>query len=466
MPQQLRDMSFHLIGRTVPDRPLAAVGIWGEAAPGSRWANEGMQRLLGFLVEGAATARLPVVWRVVVPRWLAAEAETDLRSLRALPDVHWTLHAPPQSQSKPSPVDLPPDSNAEPEWVRNLATFADAEVPVDGWLILFPFLTGATLLSRPYAVILPDAIPYSFPVSWDSIYWSETGGWPLWYRRTARVINGAKKVVIFSDHVKVDIAQRLFGVPAERTAVVPHAQPDLRPHLSFLPPDGNRTSLSRHSAAGVLRAHAAMRGWRHLVDFPFEHLDYIVVSTQDRQTKNVVTVVDALSRLLRREALNLKLLMTTPIHTGADWTPLPARIATDGLELDVLSLPDLPRDVHAALYHGASLAVHASYYEGGQAPFPLHEAVSVGTPCLIASGPHTSEFLRNIDVRPYVFDPHDPLELAAAIRSVIADRSSVLRRQRSLLGSMPARNWGQVAADYVAALLGHHIALEHTGQLI
>ena len=147
--------------------------------------------------------------------------------------------------------------------------------------------------------------------------------------------------------------------------------------------------FSRYTAATLLRTHARARGWRHLADFPFEHLDYVVVSTQDRQTKNVVTVVDAVAQLLRHEALNLKLLMTTPIHVGATWTPLPGRIASDGLDLDVLSLPDLPRDVHAALYHGASVAVHASFYEGGQAPFPFHEAVSVGTPCLIADGPHT-----------------------------------------------------------------------------
>ena len=175
--------------------------------------------------------------------------------------------------------------------------------------------------------------------------------------------------------------------------VAPHAQPDLRPHLPFLPADGNRTTFSRNKAATLLRNQAEARGWRHLVDFPFEHVDYVVVSTQDRQTKNVVTVVDAVAQLLRHEALDLKLLMTTPIHVGATWTPLPGRIASDGLDLDVLSLPDLPRDVHAALYHGASLAIHASFYEGGQAPFPFHEAVSVGTPCLIADGPHTREFL-------------------------------------------------------------------------
>ncbi len=440
--------------------PLAAVGVWGEAAPGARWANEGMQRLLGFLIEGAAAAELPVVWRVVVPSWLAAEAEADLHSLKALPGIHWTLHTPP-SLTTPTAPTLPSvimDADTEPEWVRELAAFANAEVPVDGWLVPFPFLTGATLLSRRYAVILPDAIPFSFPLCWHPDHWRATGELPLQRQRTARVIAKADTVVTFSEHARVEAAHRLFGVPSHRTMVVPHAQPDLRPHLSFLPADGDRTTLSRKAAAMLLRAHAETRGWRHLVDFPFEHMDYVVVSTQDRQTKNVVAVVDAVAQLLRHEALNLKLLMTTPIHVGAAWTPLPGRIASHGLDLDVLSLPDLPRDVHAALYHSASLAIHASFYEGGQAPFPFHEAVSVGTPCLIANGPHTEEFLGTTDSRDFVFDPYDPLSLARAVRAILTDRSGALTRQRALISVMPVRGWGDVAADYVSAALGWRIA--------
>ena len=176
--------------------------------------------------------------------------------------------------------------------------------------------------------------------------------------------------------------------------------------------------------------------------------------TQDRETKNVVTVVDAVAQLLRHEALNLKLLMTTPIHVGATWTPLPRRIASDGLDLDVLSLPDLPRDVHAALYHGAAVAVHASFYEGGQAPFPFHEAVSVGTPCLIADGPHTREFLSTADPQDFVFDPSDPLSLAIAIRAILSDRAAALARQRAFIAATPARRWRDVAADYAGAALG------------
>jgi glycosyltransferase involved in cell wall biosynthesis len=440
--------------------PIATVGVWCEAPRGSRWANEGMQRLLGFLIEGSAAAELPVVWRIVVPNWLAAEAEADLRSLKAVPGAHWTLYTPPRQVTvTATALDQPPigsEEDIEPEWIRELAVFANTEVSVDGWLVLFPYFSGATLLSRRYAVILPDAIPYSFPLNWHPDHWTPAG-WPAWRHRTARVIASADTVVTFSKHVAVDAAQRLFGLPIHRTTIVPHAHPDLRPHLACLPADGNRSTLSQSTAAGLLRAHAEARGWRHLVDFPFEHVDYVVVSTQDRQTKNVVAVVDAVAKLLRHEALNLKLLMTTPIHIGAPWTLLPGHIASVGLDLDVLSLPDLPRDVHAALYHGAALAIHPSFYEGGQAPFPFHEAVSVGTPCLIADGPHTKEFLGTTDAQGFVFDPYDPSSLATAIRAILVDRSAVLARQRALLAAMPARNWGDVAADYVSAALGWRI---------
>jgi glycosyltransferase involved in cell wall biosynthesis len=149
--------------------------------------------------------------------------------------------------------------------------------------------------------------------------------------------------------------------------------------------------------------------------------------------------------------VDIKLLHTATIDENS---MLQKQIQEMGLHHDVVALPHLPADVHAALFHGAALAVHPSVFEGGRAPFPFSEAVSVGTPCIMADGSHVQEFLQEHDVRDAVFDPYDAESLVDLIKATLADRAAVLARQEVILRSMAQRNWGQVAAEYAAVVLG------------
>jgi glycosyltransferase involved in cell wall biosynthesis len=202
-------------------------------------------------------------------------------------------------------------------------------------------------------------------------------------------------------------------------------------------------------AADLLRANARERAHTYLQDFPFEQAPYVAVSTQDRVTKNIRLIVDAGLRAIRDDRRDLKILSTAPLHFGADWTPLPSYIERHLALRDIISIPDLPRVEHAAFYHCAALAVHASIFEGGHSPFPFSEAVSVGTPCLMAQGPHIAEFAATEpDITQFTFDPNDADALRELILDTIDRRDEAMAIQRKIYERVRRRSWADVASAY------------------
>lgn len=560
-----------------PGTSRPKIGVWLERTEGSSFAVEGMSRLLGFLIEGAARSRC-CIFCVAVPPSSAEQARSFLRGLQAREGVDWLVNATaPEavmqsaaiSSSAPAVEEsLPAASPDLPKWARlsprtmgnsilvlgimsmplviiramlrpmwrllwphlrprlevireayrhpatgvsfavgwldrlplglgrrlgrllqawiatgepadepgslaagareaarpdesegpiippsiaDLARKAATSMPVDGWLVLMPYFNAATLLPKPKAVLFPDAIPVEFAAGWTNDYFVNGGFWAEWQARIRHLLADGDPVITFSEHVARRHASGIFGVAPERCHVVPHAPPRLAHLLPFLA-SAEAPSPTRTLAAEMLRQYAADREWTYLREFPFEEVTYLVVSTQDRPNKNLQVVIEAVRILLRRDLLDVKLIVTAGIHPGL---PLDALLGEHGLRHDVISMPFLPDDIHAALFHCAALAVHPSVFEGGRAPFPFSEAVSVGTPCIMANGPHVQELISEVpELRDAVFNPYDPEELAQLIRSVLQERASLLERQTSILQVISERNWGQVAADYVAVIMG------------
>jgi glycosyltransferase involved in cell wall biosynthesis len=192
-----------------------------------------------------------------------------------------------------------------------------------------------------------------------------------------------------------------------------------------------------------------------LADFPFEDVSYVAVSTQDRATKNIPIVIEAVRRLVRKEHYNVKLLMTTILVEDEPGCTVPAALRQARLHLDALSLPRLPKAEHAAFYHCAAVTVHPALFEGGTMAFPFPESVGLGTPCLMAHGPHIEEMLESFpELEPWVFDPYDTDELTGLIRTTIENRESVLTTQLTSFERMRSRTWAQAAGEYADAVLG------------
>lgn len=412
------------------------VGIWAQWPRGFRWSNEGMTRLVGFLIEGIAK-NSNFVFRLVLPDWIRDEAEEDLQSLNAVAGRDYTLHS-------------PRDHGLAVKDFDQLVDFANAHVPVEGWLSIFPTFDFAAGLEKPLAVIFPDAIPKTFH-EFSELAWGANGNHLEWEKKVRGLVSRADRLVTFSEHVRDEHVVRLFGAPASKVTVVPHAQPDLAPALPFVR-NRTRTAKSLRKAGDILRGHARERGWAYLADFPFEEAPYIAVSTQDRVTKNIRLIIDATLRAIRQDRRDLKIISTAPLHFGADWTPLPSYIEQHLALRDIVSMSDLPRLEHAAFYHCAAVAVHASIFEGGHAPFPFSEAVSVGTPCLMARGPHIAEFITaEPDIHQYSFDPNDADGLQALIVGTIDGRDAALTVQRKVFERVRRRSWADVASAYARA---------------
>lgn len=408
-----------------------AIGIWVQWPKDARWSNEGMTRLLGFLIEGIAIDGR-YTFRIVLPDSIRDAAESDLRTLCAKIGKDFTLH---------SPRDAGRGSHS-----ADLADYANNHVPVDAWLSLFPYFALAERLEKPVTVIFPDAIPKAFH-EFEPEAWNQKGFHAAWEQDVARVLAHARRVITFSDHVARDHVHGFFGFADDKIAIVPHAAPDLQALLPFL--DGReRTPGSLSEAADLLRRECDERKWENLRTFPFEEVPYLVVSTQDRVTKNVALVARAQRILLRELRRDVKLIMTTPVDVKHEWALLGAFIDGTQSQHDIVAMPDLSRLAHAALLHCAAVAIHPSIFEGGHAPFPFYEAVSVGTPCLFAAGPHISEIAeQEPNIRQYCFDWNDADGLSTMICDVLERRPEVVEQQQKIYERLRS-SWSDVAEAY------------------
>jgi len=442
----------------MPNKRIS-IGMWSELPLGAKWANEGVARVVGFLVEGAAASKA-YTFHLVVRRGLAPTIREDLRTLKAIEGVDWLVHEPTAEQearwehkAKRELANLPVDERKQHQTANiALALYANSELSVDGWIVTFPYFNASIFLNGSKAVLMPDAIPYEVPLGWIES-WGSTGYWPEWRRIASSTCRAADAVITFSKHVAERNCVELLGVDREKIHVVPLAGPDLIRELPFVR-RRTKTPQSRAQAAAILREHAAIRGLTYLRNFPFEQCSFLATATQDRPTKNLGLAADATERIVRRDREPIKLFVTAPFIFGASWTRLPTVVEHRQVNRDVVSIHNLPRQVHAALFHAASLTIHPSFYEGIIGCLPLYESVSVGTPCLFARGPHTNELLEaEPEFAAFAFDPNDAEGLVSLIRRTLKDTDAALETQERLCVKLRNWTWSDVATGYVTAAL-------------
>lgn len=438
----------------MPKSERAQIGVWSELPPGSRWAHEGISRIVGFLIEGGAESK-EFTFHVLVPRGMAETVRADLRTLHAKEAVDWVVDEPTEEFVRQWNAQHAHDFPGRAALPALLAAYANSHLPVDGWINTFPHFTGSRLLNQRKVAMLPDAIAYDFPIGWDNAHhWGPEGEFVTWRKIAHDTLADAQAVIAHSKHVAQRHGVKLLGLDSNVIRVVPHAPPDLAPVLPFIK-DRQKTTETRKQAAGILRDYAAVKGIDYLRQFPFEETPFAALATQDRVTKNVGRAAEAIHRMVRRDRQNIKLITTAPVHSGATWTLFPGVVEGQQTQRDILSLPDLPREVHAALFHCAAVVIHPTFYEGIVGTLTFYEAVSIGTPCIMGVGPHVRELMETApELSALTFDPYDIEAMIALVRDVLSDPDKAWNSQVPAYENRRRRGWDQVARAYAEAALG------------
>ncbi|WP_158916709.1 glycosyltransferase [Caulobacter sp. S45] len=321
------------------------------------------------------------------------------------------------------------------DWIRAF------EKGVDVWFTLQPHYAILTAANKPVATIFADWVFSEY----FTMFPPEINIEPQ-YEATKKMASVVSRFICFSEHVKKNHICKVFGISEERVVVLPHARFDYADVTGC-------SFTSKKAAADRIRDYLADEAltpiedrpnrdiWQRrllgniLKGFPFEEVDYALVSTRARPHKNTGIVLRAALEM-RRTYANTKIIVTAPISWTAPQDAFSKEITDSGLQWDVIALAQLPSEVHAAVYRCAAVTVHPSPFEGGF-PFTAFESLSMGTPILIADGAVAREFLPIEDREHFLFNPTSPSQLAARIGETIRDRDKVLSRQLQAIEKFP-----------------------------
>jgi hypothetical protein len=354
--------------------------------------------------------------------------------------------------------------NFERNEFRRMAEHANRVAEVDVWFTTHAAQESARYLAKPVVSLFADFVFFDCPSGMDPRILRRLR------QRSKRLVGRADAIVVLSNYVRD--RQLLKYFPSARSKpihVIPHAMIDYRadcPEMAALEPLFAAGFTQREVAGEMLRtlvqkrlhkrirrlgpaaADAETLALRYLDGFPFESVTYILCSTQNRAYKNVLTVVRAVAALNRKQGRNLKLLMTGHLDFEAPWDQIAGEIRNEQLMLDVISIPRVPRLAHAALFQGAALVVHPSFFEAAF-PWSFSEAVSMGTPALLCNVEMTTEGLDVSELEDFLFDPYSVSDLMRKMEWALANRDALLRHQRRLYErAATGRSWQKVGSEY------------------
>ena len=99
-----------------------------------------------------------------------------------------------------------------------------------------------------------------------------------------------------------------------------------------------------------------------------------------------------------------------------------------------------------ALTAGADVVVSASLYEAGCGP--ANDAWQAGVPVAFSNIPPFLEQIEHFGVRAWIFDPHDPGDVAEKIRSAVFDTEATREMVERSRSAFTTYTWDDVAREY------------------
>ena len=322
----------------------------------------------------------------------------------------------------------------------------NARPDIAAWYSPTAFWPHFNNISAPRLMCVPDVVLGDFPVGFSNV-----GGSRFLdnFHQIERAISGGQHFVTYSQQVKWHTLVDRYHVDPDMVSVVPHGANRLDQLVTVSGfPDNEATAIAwcrrvfqdaLGKATDQISAGVALRG----------NVKFLFYASQFRPNKNVLSLLRAYDYLLKRRYIGHKLVVTGDPRLIPE---LEAFIDEHNLKNDVLCLSGLTEQELAACYRLADLAVNPSLSEGG-CPFTFSEALSVGTPALMARIPVTEEVITSQELRDLMlFDPYDWKDIAAKIEWALAHGEFLLEKQKPFYEQLAKRTWRTVVDEYIAIL--------------
>ncbi|ESX23312.1 glycosyltransferase [Mesorhizobium sp. LSJC264A00] len=319
---------------------------------------------------------------------------------------------------------------------------------ISAWYTPAAFWPRVSDLKAPVLTCVPDVVLAEFPVGF-----ARHGGVPMQhaYQTVASTIRRNKNFVTYSDHIKQRILVEKFGVDPDAIRTIPHAPNDLSRPISITGFVDNEATARAYAEMLLLGAVRKASNERYASTFSNPQVKFLFYASQFRPSKNVITLLRAYEWLLRKRRIGHKLILTGFSHYES------VRIFLDqhNLRSDVLCVHGLTEPELAACYKLADVAVSPSLSEGGM-PFTFTEALSVGTPAILADIDVTREIIKDPALREAsLFDPYDWKALGEKLEWAIQNRSLLYQQQRRFYDDVLAkRSWANVVGEHLEILDG------------
>jgi len=327
-----------------------------------------------------------------------------------------------------------------------LLKYINGRRDISAWYSPTAFWPHFNLIASPKLMCVPDVVLSEFPVGFSS-----AGGDRVLeiFRLLKMTIEGGDHFVTYSENTKWRTLIDRYHVSPSDITVVPHGANRLD-QLVTVSGVADSEAATRALCVDVFgRALSKAINLPRATNFGSGDVHFIFYATQFRPSKNVVSLLRAYDYLLKRRYIGHKLVLTG----HPDHSPEIANfIREHKLQNDVLCLYGLSAQELAACYRLADLAVNPSLSEGG-CPFTLTEALSVGTPVVMARIAVTEEAVTDPELRSLMlFDPYDWEDMAARIEWALHNGDGLLERQLKLYERLAERSWRTVVDEYVAIL--------------
>ncbi len=270
------------------------------------------------------------------------------------------------------------------------------------------------------------------------------------FEMVSSAIRSSQNFITYSNEVKNRTLMSMYRIPEEAISVIHHAPNSLKEYVDFVDTQNNEAGTDAYCKKNLISAIDKSFFGDYRRGFYNEDVKFIFYASQVRPNKNVLTLIKAYEFLLRSKFISHKLIMT---GNPSVMKEIRDYVEERNLTFDVLFLTRLTVTELAACYKLADLAVNPSLSEGG-CPFTFTEAVSVGTPVVMADIKVTEEVISDKQVYDGMsFDPFDWKALADKIEYALDNLDILYAQQRAFYEEhLIKRNWSNVVEEHISVL--------------